>query len=77
MEPIREKLANHDGNFEVIRPEDLIDTPLVSVVMSVYNSEKHLQESVNSILNQTYTNFEFVIINDGSDDNCLDMLLEY
>ena len=77
MELIREKLADHDGNFEVIRPEDLIDTPLVSVVMSVYNSEKHLQESVNSILNQTYTNFEFVIINDGSNDNCLDILIKY
>jgi len=77
LEPIREKLSDQDGNFEVIRPEDLIDTPLVSVIMSVYNSEKHLQESVNSILNQTYTNFEFVIINDGSNDNCLDILLEY
>lgn len=77
MEPIREKLVDEDGNFEVIRPKDFIDTPLVSVVMSVYNSEKYLQESVNSILNQTYTNFEFIIINDGSNDNCLDMLLEY
>ncbi len=77
MESIREKLADHDGNFEVVRPEDLIDTPLVSVVMSVSNSEKYLQESVNSILNQTYTNFEFIIINDGSNDNCLDILLEY
>jgi len=77
LEPIREKLSNQDGNFEVIRPEGLIETPLVSVIMSVYNSEKYLQESVNSILNQTYTNFEFVIINDGSDDNCLDILLEY
>ncbi len=77
MEPIREKLGDQDGNFEVIRPESLIEAPLVSVVMSVYNSEKHLKEAVNSILNQTYTNFEFVIINDGSDDNCLDILLEY
>lgn len=77
MELIREKLADQDGNFEVIRPEDFIDTPLVSVVMSVYNSEKYLQESANSILNQTYTNFEFVVINDGSNDSCLDILLEY
>lgn len=45
--------------------------------MSVYNNEEHLKESVNSILNQTYKNFEFIIINDGSSDNCFDLLLEY
>jgi glycosyltransferase involved in cell wall biosynthesis len=45
--------------------------------MSVYNNEKHLDEAVNSILNQTFKNFEFVIINDGSNDNCFDILLEY
>jgi glycosyltransferase involved in cell wall biosynthesis len=45
--------------------------------MSAYNNEKHLKEAVNSILSQTYTNFEFIIINDGSNDNCLDILLEY
>jgi len=77
LEPIREILSDQDGNFEVIRPEDFIEAPLVSVVMSVYNSEKHLKEAVNSILNQSFTNFEFIIINDGSNDNCFDILLEY
>ena len=77
MELIREKLSDQDGNFEVIRPEDFIDTPLISVVMPVYNSETYLQESANSILNQTFTNFEFIIINDGSTDGSLDILLEY
>ncbi|MFH5978275.1 glycosyltransferase family A protein, partial [Clostridium perfringens] len=33
--------------------------------MSVYNGEKYLNESIESILNQTYKNFEFIIINDG------------
>ena len=77
MELIREKLSDQDGNFEVIRPEDFIDTPLISVVMPVYNSETYLQESANSILNQTYTNFEFIVINDGSTDGSLDILTEY
>lgn len=77
MELIREKLSDQDGNFEVIRPEDFIDTPLISVVMPVYNSETYLQESANSILNQTYTNFEFIVINDGSTDRSLDILTEY
>lgn len=42
--------------------------PLVSVLMSVYNGERYLRESVESILNQTFTDFEFLIIDDGSRD---------
>ncbi len=40
----------------------------ISVVMSVYNSEQWLKDSISSILNQTFRNFEFIIINDGSTD---------
>jgi glycosyltransferase involved in cell wall biosynthesis len=42
--------------------------PLVSVVMPVHNAEKYLAEAISSILYQTYTNFEFIIVNDGSSD---------
>jgi len=42
--------------------------PLVSVVMSVYNSERTLEKAIKSILNQTYQNIEFLIIDDGSSD---------
>jgi glycosyltransferase involved in cell wall biosynthesis len=51
-----------------------MNSPLVSVVMSVYNTEKYLTESINSILNQTYTDFEFIIVNDGSNDNSLEII---
>lgn len=43
-------------------------TPLVSVLMPVFNAEKYLDEAIQSVLNQTYQNFEFLIINDGSSD---------
>ena len=43
--------------------------PKISVLMSVYNGEKFISESISSILNQTYKNFEFLIVNDGSTDN--------
>lgn len=45
------------------------NNPVVSVVMSVYNGGAHLNASIQSILNQTMTNFEFIIINDGSTDD--------
>ena len=51
--------------------------PEISVVMSVYNGERHLRESVDSILNQTFQDFEFIIINDGSTDLSKDILESY
>lgn len=50
--------------------------PLVSIVMPVYNCEKFIEESIKSIREQTYTNWELIIINDGSQDNTKDILLQ-
>lgn len=50
---------------------------LISVILPVYNGEKYLKESIESILNQTYTNFEFIIIDDGSKDSSLEIIREY
>ena len=47
---------------------------MISVLMPVYNSELYLEEAVQSILDQTYKNFEFIIIDDGSVDNSLAIL---
>ncbi len=57
--------------------DELVTTPKISVVMSVLNGEKYLHESIKSILDQTYNDFEFIIINDGSTDRTLEILGDY
>lgn len=52
-------------------------TPAISVLMPVYNGERYLSLAVESILGQSYPDFEFIIINDGSDDNSLSILESY
>lgn len=54
-----------------------MDKPLVSVVLSVFNGEKYLSEAIDSILTQSYKNFEFIIINDGSTDSSLEIIRSY
>ena len=53
------------------------NVPKISVVMSIYNNEKHLNEAASSILKQTFKNFEFIIINDGSTDGTREILESY
>lgn len=51
--------------------------PKVSVIMSVYNGEEYLREAIDSILNQTFEDFEFIIVDDGSTDRIADILASY
>ncbi|WP_163527373.1 glycosyltransferase family 2 protein [Halobacillus ihumii] len=51
--------------------------PLVSIIMPVYNSEEYLDESIKSILNQTYKNFELILINDGSTDESINIINKF
>ena len=50
---------------------------MITVLLCVYNGEKWLRECIESVLNQTYKNFEFLIINDGSFDNSLKIIKEF
>lgn len=52
-------------------------SPKVSVLMAVYNGETYLSEAIDSILQQTFTDFEFIIINDGSTDSTNRLLSDF
>jgi glycosyltransferase involved in cell wall biosynthesis len=51
--------------------------PVITVLMSCYNAEAWLPEAIDSVLSQTYRNFEFILIDDGSQDNTLAVLQDY
>ena len=51
--------------------------PSVSVIMSVYNGQQYLNEAVDSILNQAFKDFEFIVIDDSSTDKTPRMLKDY
>lgn len=51
--------------------------PKISVIVPVYNVEKYLNRCVDSILNQTFEDFELILVNDGSPDNCGNICDEY
>ena len=55
----------------------MIKTPIISVFMPVYNGEKYLKKSIESVLNQTFKEFEFIIVDDSSTDNSYSIIKEY
>jgi len=51
--------------------------PLVSIITAVYNGEQFLEETIKSVITQTYENFEYIIIDGGSIDGTLDIIKKY
>ena len=54
-----------------------MNNPAISVIMTAYNTEKYIKEAIESILNQTFKDFEFIIVDDGSTDNTRLIIEEY
>lgn len=55
----------------------MITKPELSVIMPVYNGDRYLREAIDSVLNQSFENFEFLIFDDGSTDNSLRIIKSY
>lgn len=50
---------------------------MVSIILPVYNASPYLKQCIESILKQTYINFELIIVNDGSTYNSLEICIEF
>ena len=55
----------------------MIKSPKISIIIPVYNVERYLQQCIDSILTQTFTDFELLLIDDGSTDGCSAICDEY
>ena len=51
--------------------------PKISIIVPIYNVEKYINQCINSILEQTFTDFELILIDDGSPDKCGKICEEY
>ncbi len=56
---------------------DKANFPKISVLMPVYNTSKYLSRALDSVLAQTFTDFEIIAVDDGSTDNSLEILKRY
>ena len=57
--------------------QSLEDKPLISIITVVFNGEKYLEETIQSVINQSYDNVEYIIIDGGSTDGTLDIIKKY
>ena len=53
------------------------DSPLFSIILPIYNVEKYIDRCINTILNQEFSNYEIILVDDGSTDSCPELCDRY
>lgn len=71
------KKENFRNYHKIVDNTDFVEGYMITVIVPVYNVEKYLNKCVDSILQQTYTDFELILVDDGSPDNCPKICDEY
>ena len=75
---LKSKVFFESGNKLLVNTKSSeFNSPLVSIITVTYNSEKYLEETIRSIVDQNYKNIEYIIIDGGSTDNTLDIIKRY
>lgn len=69
--------SNEENKAKIIHKGGATSVPKVSIIVPVFNLSEYLSESLDSMLNQDFHNFEIIAVDDGSTDNSLDILLDY
>ncbi len=54
-----------------------MEEPLISIALCTYNGEKYIEEQLDSIINQTYTRIEVIVVDDNSTDSTFDIISTY
>lgn len=66
-----------DEMIEKIKRVQEMETPNISIIIPVYNCEKYIQYAIDSAIDQSYKNYEIIVIDDGSTDRTLDIITKY
>ena len=73
----KDRVAEGGLRCEGYFKKSYVDKPLISIVTVVFNSEDYLEEAIKSVINQSYDNLEYIIIDGGSTDGSLDIIKDY
>ena len=77
--PISKEIRYSEGGLRVekVNKKKIDNLPFISIITVVKNGEKYLDETINSVLNQTYKNYEYIIVDGGSKDSTINIIKEY